>query len=582
MSPLSPLRFRQLLRAVGFVGLAGMVACAGQSGTSAGVAVEAGAAPPVTRLAINLGGPVPVNADSRLEDVDFHATVNVPAGPWTGGEALRLSGVFGTATVSLDGKVIATVPPGPGSTEIDVAGLVPPGPHTIDIALTRANPPPPMVKAGDRRSTPLLVDGPQLLLRPKAHLQGLALPMDGAMVTPTARVNNAPEGATVRFVATLDGKVLAELGSGPVVDGMAKAPPVTWDLDTWQVGKPALYVIFGLLQTSAGGVLDAQGVRLGVHDVTLDDNGFVVGGASQKLIAWRASPHPFSLVEFDILTRTGANTFEFHGSPATDQQLGIFDETGIATLLTPRCEGTYQTVPQEERAGIVDANLPLIVDQSHRAAWDIVQHPTVVLWMSETTSLQALSKAIAEADPEGRPVVNVDLRMENLALGVEPRDLNFAGAFVGEEFWEGPMGAVEVAVNEFGAALKQGARGGVIEHVEDATRQVAWAPLLSAAGVPPLSFEGLRASSRVQVTGLNPGDVAWMEAPWMATTAEVARSANLTLGAWYAGDATLITGGTGGTGVTGAARQPVTLEALTWTAKGTTGTVPKVSATPAP
>ena len=84
------------------------------------------------------------------------------------------------------------------------------------------------------------------------------------------------------------------------------------------------------------------------------------------------------------------------------------------------------------------------------------------------------------------------------------------------------------------------------------------------------------------MTGVTAGDVVWMEAPWMATTAEVARSANVTVGAWYAGDATLITGGTGGTGVTGAARQPVTLEALTWTAKGTTGTVPKVSATPAP
>lgn len=575
----------RLLRLPLVAGLAVLCACPGGAGAPTDVASPAGPAaspaaspvgspladgqaPPATRLAIRLGGPVPINPDPRLDTASFQATVTVPDGPWFGGEALRLSGVFGNAVVSLDGVVIANVPPGPGSTEIDVVGKVPPGTHTVDIALTRDTTTPPMVKAGDRRTTPMLVDPPELLLRPASHLRGVALPMSGTDVTPMARVAGGVPGATVRFVATLDGRVIADLGTGPVEGGMARAPAVAWTLDRWQIGKPALYVIWGLLQAPDGTLLDAQGVRLGVRDVALDDTGFVVGGASQKLIAWRAGPHAFTLEELAILTRTGANTYEFHGSPATDQQLGVYDETGIATLLTPRCEGTYASVPEDQRAGVVQANLPLILDQSERAAWDILPHPTVVLWMSETSSLTELSKAIQGADPEGRPVVSVDLRMENLPLGIEPRDPKFGGAFVGEQFWEGEQGSIDVAVEAFAGALKAGARGGVIEHVEDPVREVAWAPMLAGFGVPPLTFDHPRASSKVLASNAAPGTAVWIDAPWLPPTAELARTANVTLSAWYDGAGTVVAGGT---------RTPVTLTPLAWTPTGPVGTVSRVA-----
>ena len=32
----------------------------------------------------------------------------------------------------------------------------------------------------------------------------------------------------------------------------------------------------------------------------------------------------------------------------------LYDEAGIATLLTPRCEGTYASVPEDQRAGIAE------------------------------------------------------------------------------------------------------------------------------------------------------------------------------------------------------------------------------------
>ncbi len=552
-----------------------LAACSGGASTGTGaptttsvVLQSADAAPPVTRLAIRLSGPGPVSSDPTEEAVHFHATVTVPGGFESGGDALVLSGVFGTATVSFDGATVAVVTGGPGPNEVDLADKVPAGRHDVDISLTRAGTPPPMILGGDRHTTPMLVDPPVLLLRPKAHVERFAVPLADGKVTPTAMVSNAPDGATVRFVAALDGELAADLGTAPVVNGVADAPAVPWTLPQWKLSAPALYEMFAILQNADGRVLDAYGARMAPRADVLTDTGFNIGGEDTRLVGWRSGPRPFTPPDFGALIRTGANAFEYHGSPASEHQLGVFDETGIAVVLTPRCEGTFSVVPVDQRAGIVDANIATINDQSMRSAWDMARHPSVVLWISESIGLTALADAIASTDPEHRPVVNKDLRMENVTLGKVTQPANYSGAFVGETAWEGPMGSVDVSVKAFGEALRGGVRGGMLEHWEDADREAAWAPLLKEQKIPPVTIAGRRGESRVMVSGAGPGLAVWVDAPWLPAEAVVATGQSAGLNVWYKGKATIVAAGE---------RKPVDLTPRVWSELGLTGEVAKVS-----
>lgn len=519
--------------------------------------------PPVTRLAIALGDAIPLGPNIGADTGTFRASVDVPAGPWTGGEALRLSGVYGRATVAVDGVVVATVEPGPGPNEIDLAGRLAPGVHEVQVDLTRADPPPPMVLGGDRRGTPLLVDGPTLLLRPAAYVDGLAVPLtQDNNVEPRARVHGAPDGAHVRFVATLDGVTIADLGDAPVVNGEARAAPVAWTLPQWKVGDPALFLVHALLQGADGALLDAYGARVGLRRVGLEPGGFSIGGASTRLVGWRSSPKTFAPEDFGPLVRTGANAVEFHGSPPTEQQLAIFDEIGVGVVLTPRCEGTFSTIPVTDRAGLVTANLPVIQDQTVRQTWSAAAHPSVVVWVSETRSLLALGNVIAELDPERRPVVGKDLPLENAMIGGNAQDPRWDGAWVCETAWEGPVGPIEGAVAAFDKALAGGIRGGVLEHREEDEAEKTWAPVLAKRGVRPVELAGRRTQGDVLVTGAKPGTVVWLEGPWLPATGAVAVTSTVDLQAWHAGPATVVAAGT---------RVPVQVPQRTWSLTGPVG-----------
>ncbi len=526
------------------------------------------APPPNTRLAISLAGPIPVNSDPQIESTHFHASVNVPGGFQTGGEALQLSGVYGTATVSFDGEVVGTVAAGPGPNEVDLAGRVAPGTHVVDIELSRKGTPVPMILGGDRHTTPMLVDPPVLLLRPAAHVTRFAVPLAAGMVTPTAFVAGAPEGATVRFLATLDGEVVADLGKAPVVGGHADAPAVAWTLPQWQMSAPVLYQMFTLLEAADGTLLDAYGARMAPREIALTDTAFDIGGIPTRLVGWRSGSRAFTPPDLGPLLRTGGNAFEFHGSPPTEHQLGIFDETGIAVVLTPRCEGTFSVVPDAERAPIVEQNLPLIDDQSMRSAWDVARHPSVVLWVSESMGLTALAESIVRGDPEHRPVVNKDLRMENVTLGRVTQPAKYGGAWVGETAWEGPLGSIDLTIEAFGQALREGVRGGILEHQEDPEREAAWAPLLAEQKIPPIQVNGRRGSSRVVVTGTKPGTPMWLEAPWLPAEAAISTGSGIGLSSWYRGKVTVVVGDQ---------RRPVDVVPQVWSELGLTGEVTKVS-----
>ena len=533
--------------------------------------LDAASPPPMTRLAIRLGGPVPVNANGALATVGFHADVDVPGGIPMAGTVLVLSGVFGTATVSFDGEVVATVKAGHGPNEVDLAGKISAGEHSVDISLTRVGVPPPIILGGDRQATPMLVDPPVLLLRPAAHVSRLAVPVSAGNAKATAVVKNAPEGATVRFLAALDGSVVADLGKGSVVDDVATAPSMVWTVPQWQMLSPALYEVFAILEAADGRLLDAYGTRMGPREVVTNETGFDIGGIPARLVGWRSGPRPFVPADFGPLLRTGGNAFEFHGSPPTEHQMGVFDETGVAVVLTPRCEGTFNVIPAAEREPMIVANLPLILDQTVRSAWDFARHPSAVIWVSESIKLTQLGQVIADADPEHRPIVNKDIRQENVTLGRQTAKANYGGAWVGETAWEGPPGDINITLTAFGEALREGVRGGIMEHVEDPSREVAWAPLLKEQGIPPIQVNGRRGESRAVASGVGPAAVVWIEAPWLPAEGVVATGTDVSVSAWHRGAAAVVVGDV---------RTPVELTPLVWSEAGLTGEVSKVPAAP--
>lgn len=533
--------------------------------------LDAGSPPPLTRLPIRLGGPVPVNANGALTTVGFRADVVVPDGIPMGGAVLVLSGVFGTATVTWDGVVIATVQAGHGPNELDLSDKMSVGKHSVDISLTRAGVPPPILLGGDRQATPMLVDPPILLLRPAAHVSRIAVPVSGGNVTATAVVKGAPDGATVRFLAALDGAVVADLGKAAVVDGVATAPAIPLTIPQWKMLSPALYNVFAILEAADGSLLDAYGTRMGPREVKVNDTGFDIGEVPARIVGWRSGPRPFTPADFGPLIRTGGNAFEYHGSPPTEHQMDVFDETGVGVVLTPRCEGTFNVIPAAEREPLITNNLALILDQTVRSAWDFARHPSAIVWVSESITLTALGQVIADADPEHRPIVNKDIRQENVTLGRETAKANYAGAWVGETAWEGPPGDINVTLTAFGQALREGVRGGIMEHVEDPAREVAWAPLLTEQKIAPIQVNGRRGESRVVMAGTTPGAVAWVEAPWLPPEAVLSTSTEVSVSAWHAGPATAVVGET---------RHPVELAPLVWSEAGLTGEVSRVPAAP--
>lgn len=532
----------------------------------------AAGSPPLTRLRVPLGPAMPTGPQQLQTIQRLVYPLRIPAGPWQGGEALAFSHLNGRAVVHVDGIPIASVLGGPAPVEVDLGGRLPPGPHELMVELAPEPAAGPLLLGGDRLSTPLLIDSPILLLRPRSHVVSVAGPLVGGLLQPMARVRDAPPGARVRFVATLDGELLAELGVAPVEDGSAILAPVPWRGGTWKVGDPTLIDLFAILEDGQGGVFDAMQILVGPREVRTTETGFEIGGESVRLVGWRIMPQVDVLDVLLLVDRSGVNTIEYHGGPLTAQQLTAFDELGLAVAATPRCEGTFQDIPAAQRLAIVEQHAAIIADQSQRSAWNMAGHPSLVLWVPESKTLSGLWVPLDQLDPENRPVVNVDLPPSVVSPGLLGRESELPKSWIIETAWEGPVGPIATAVEGFALGLELGARGGIVENSGEPERQAAWKPMLQEHGITPVAIVGRRSRSRVQVDPLPAGEIAWLDGPWLSADAAYGgpheRGEIL---AWYAGEAML---------AAGAEVRAVRLEPRQWTLKGPIGPEPVLPAPP--
>ena len=166
-------------------------------------------------------------------------------------------------------------------------------------------------------------------------------------------------------------------------------------------------------------------------------------------------------------------------------------------------------------------------------------------------------------DVQDRPVVDHDL--SGRVLQIQPGSAQCNGgsctnAWIAEITGHGggPSPWMDMGQAYLQAIVGEGALGGTIpapQEGDDSWAQT-WSILATGLGVPQLSAAPRRASSRVQISELKPGQIAWLEAPWTTPVGGVAdASGRLLLETWHQGEATIRSGDW---------QQAVQLEAGSW------------------
>ncbi|MCK6508136.1 hypothetical protein L6R53_33020 [Myxococcota bacterium] len=555
--PLAPLLLAPLLLALG------LLACR-----------PAPPAPGPTRMELRFpssrSGELP-RQQGNARDRAAELQVELPDGPWMEQATLRLPDLFGRARVTVDDLPPFEVVGGPGPVDLPLPTLAP-GTHRFRVEASVAPDLSAVLIGGDGPRTASLMEAPLLLLRPAAHVQAMAFPVVDGQVSGRAQVHGAPAGAVVHFVLSRDGEVVEDLGRAPVQDGWAASAPRPLRAPAWTPASPRLLSAHAILEDAQGKVVDAAGARVGLRQVALTERGFRLGDEELRIVAARsgASLTPERVIQ-DTLA-VGANAVEFHGAPPTRSQLDALDEVGLVAVLTHRCDGAFRRVLANHEIGAhIAAHQAALALQDRRLSWEMARHPSVALWVNEAAAFPDLGRLMIEADPERRPVVGVDLPLMTVMDGPARHGRSYQGSFIVESAWNGPQGDSSELAAGFLEALEQGARGGVIEHVHEPTRVQAWAAAVARMGEGTAEVEGRRATTRVAVSGGTPGQVAWLEGPWLvAEAAVVDAQGRATLETWYEGPATLHVGGVA---------SPVPLRAPEW---GAGATLPEAAAVAKP
>jgi hypothetical protein len=486
------------------------------------------------------------------------------------GSQLILDGLWWKATVSVNGLTLPEVTGGNAPGVLAIGAALVPGLNTLKIQidaptaetvretggwLLEPETSPQGSKPNQRRAE--LRAAPRIELKPAVHIAQLDLPMSGVAVLPRARIQGATDGGQVRFLAALDGEVLADLGSAQIdAEGEAQGEPVLWRGPLWTPQDPQLIQLVGILEDEDGEILDLWARRIGVRQVQAGSRSLLFNGTPRALMAARAITKPKA---GPLETRLGAwaeggvNAIEIHGENAPESWLSMADELGIPVILLPRCIGRSL----DHGNAVSQSLIERLVDQDRRLVESTSTHPSVVLWMTEGASTNSKAahrhvpmwtEALLE-DPQQRPVVDHHLGGRLLQVDAKGSRCNTgscSGAWIAEitGHGQGPDPWLAMGQAYVSAVMGEGALGGTIPIPQSADTRWAqtWSVLGTGLGVRPMSKGPHRAPSIVRLTGLQPGQIGWVEARWSPTVGGVADSdGSMSLELWHAGEATVRT-----------------------------------------
>ncbi|MFT5681686.1 MAG: hypothetical protein ACI8RZ_002592 [Myxococcota bacterium] len=538
-------------------------------------------APPATRgeLILDAGwSTAPWIRPSGHQHLNITGTFDLGEAPGSG-SVLLIEGGWWHLTATVNGTTLPTTNGGLTEARIPVGPHLRPGENTLTLSISAPTNVDSILTGGSLSSVrrdqgaALLQAPPRLLLRPEAHVDDAWLEVRDGLLISHAEVVGAPPGAIVRFSATLDGNVLADLGTAAVSQGRADAPGLPRDLPAWAMGSAALLHLHATL-LDGDTRLDEAIVRTGVRELTAAP--LALDGEPLRLMGARVinrepqTSLPDTLAQF---APAGINAAEIHGETFRRDWLDAADELGLPLVIVPRCIGR-SSQHTGERADL----LSVMARQDAATARLLRTHPAVVLLVIEGPDAQNMP-LWTEALTEARiPIAGHDLPARVLSLKsgetidtptlrCQPKDCRGAWLVELTPWWrtvqEGDKPDSPTRWRLLSEALvtymtDEGAIGAIVPSPnprEAAGWESAWQSAAAALSIPAVPGTG-RGRSEVMVTGAHPGETVWLSADHAPTTAAIADATGTArLSMWHSGPATVQVGDHS---------QPVTLRPGRW------------------
>jgi|GEM_PF-5767862 len=458
---------------------------------------------------------------------------------------LIIHDLWSSAEVWLNQKHIGNVTGGSFPAELELGQKLRPGNHELRLK----------VKSPGKKSGFLLgarkeinylqadIGFIQLRLRPQHNIDWIAFPFDGSKIQPTASINDAPEGATVSFLVTRDGKKLADLGEAQLKDGRAVAAETPWELLQWgpDTGSDALYQFGAILKNAQGEQLDALFERDGARSTGLEDQSFLLNKTPTRFVAvrmesnWEKDPQAF-----EELLSAGINTIEIHGSYPYQDWLKIADETGLFVVMLPRCDGEVKAGRRQ-----VDTHAAAVSAQHKLLYKHTLHNPSLLFWTTEgSPDLMYALAGLFQDDPLERMVTGRALQALSLSSRNSAALQKLSKSTWITEITTRPGEGPQTSIILFERALKAGAIGGVLPVNRNNTAlRKTWYERLQKLDVPEATtFKKTpkRGNSFVWISQITDSAPLWLEAPFTTPTGVLANTQRYaSIEVFHAGEATL-------------------------------------------
>ncbi len=476
---------------------------------------------------------------------------------------LIMPGLWWRGRVSVNGVELDPVDGGLAPAEVEVGGHLRAGENSLRVVVEGPSDQPTLVTNGCVRQ-PELGPDVRLVLHPPAWIHSSAMVARGDDVGARVRTRGQPEGARVHVEAWLDGERQRWSGSAAVdADGVARIAPAAWKGPRWQpgvAGEESLVHLAATLVDGSGQVLDRVTRRTGVRELRFAEGQLYLDGERYRMMVIRAEPDEPPHGQLATLRPAGVNGVEIHGVAPSSTWLAEADELGLPVVVLPRCDGSlWMDVTPRERRSLLAERSDELLEQDRELAWRTAVHPSLALWAceGEAYAANALCTGLSGEDPRSTPAAGVQFTSWPLpAEGFEGQphhpDLDPGATDAGPGWVVELTGNIDQvtpyrAATTFVEAGKGGAVGGVITHPGSPGRAKDWREAWSGAAqeleIPQLAQGERRASARVRVRQLDPGEVAWLEVPGLTPAGAVADTGGVALlESWHRGAATVVVG----------------------------------------
>ena len=465
--------------------------------------------------------PWEMQTDPIGKEIRMEATIELADSDPIEGAGIRFAGLWWEGNLQINGKAVPTFYGGNQEAEIPVGDYLTHGENHISLTLkapfnisskVTGGTPSSIIK---EKNTADLFFPPRLILRAQNHISGIAIPLKEGSIHPVVWTEGE-ESAQVALQVELDGKILQDLGTCPINQGVSNCSPQEWKLDKWDIGDPHLYQIRGILKDKQGNILDQMVEKTGARELGWSSEGIWINQKKKQLLSarmvHRRGGEDFSS-RLQLYQKAGVNTLEFHGELLRKDWLSIMDELGVGAAIVPRCIGRCN----HRNGGSSKEQHAFMTLQDQRLLWDIKSHPSMTLFALEGASTKRSQDSIwteyLQNNIHNIPVFGQDLPVRLLKMELKEGKISSQcfpkgckGAWLVETVLQSQFPPWDLLSQEYLKIQEEGAIGGVIptprkkiDLKEKYEWMEAWQGVHTTLAPTPLTTDTKRASSQITV-----------------------------------------------------------------------------------